>query len=79
MKEQINELPIIQKTYDLILWYIPRINKFPRDFKFVLGDRIRTNLYNLFVGATLCGCPPLWIDFFYWGNHIGLPLRIYLV
>ncbi len=32
------ELPIIQRTYDLILWYVPRINKFSRDFKFVLGD-----------------------------------------
>ena len=25
-----NELPIIQKTYDLIMWYVPIINSFPR-------------------------------------------------
>ena len=27
------ELPIIQHVYDLILWYVPRLNKFPRDYK----------------------------------------------
>ena len=42
-----DELPIIQRTYDLILWYIPRINKFPRDYKFVLGDEMQRGLYGL--------------------------------
>ena len=41
------ELPIIQKTYDLIQWYVPRLNKLPRDFKFLLGDRIQSGLYGL--------------------------------
>jgi hypothetical protein len=45
MKQQ--ELPIIQKTYDLILWYVPVINRLPRDFKFTLGERITTGLYDL--------------------------------
>ena len=44
------ELPIIQKTYDLILWYVPRLNKFPRDFKFVLADRIQRTLYDFLEG-----------------------------
>ena len=39
MKHQ-KELPIIQKTYDVIKWIIPKIEKFPRSQKFVLGDRI---------------------------------------
>lgn len=47
---QYKELPIIQKTYDLILWYIPYINKFPRNYKFVLGDRIQTTLYGILEG-----------------------------
>lgn len=42
-----DELPIIQRMYDLILWYVPRLNKFPRNFKYVLGDRIQTQLYGL--------------------------------
>lgn len=41
------ELPIIQRTYDLILWYIPRINKFPRDYRFALGDEMQRGLYGL--------------------------------
>ena len=39
------ELPIIQRTYDLILWYVPWLNKLPRDFKFVLGERVQNTLY----------------------------------
>ena len=31
------ELPIIQRTYDLILWYVPRLNKLPRNYKYALG------------------------------------------
>lgn len=40
-------LPIIQKTYDLIKWYVPILNHLPKDHKFALGDRIITGLYNL--------------------------------
>jgi hypothetical protein len=42
-----NELPIIQKTYDLIRWYVPILNRLPRDHKFNLGDRIISELYSL--------------------------------
>jgi hypothetical protein len=45
-----NELPIIQKTYDLIKWYVPILNRLPRNHKFVLGDRISTGLYDLLDG-----------------------------
>lgn len=41
------ELPIIQKTYDLILWYVPLLNRLPKDHKFNIGDRIITRLYDL--------------------------------
>ncbi|MEY2979121.1 MAG: diversity-generating retroelement protein Avd [Prochlorotrichaceae cyanobacterium] len=41
-----SELSIIQKTYDLIKWYIPIINRFPQVFKFQLGDRIISRLYD---------------------------------
>ncbi len=39
------ELPIVQKTYDFIKWYIPILNRLPRDHRFQLGDRIITQLY----------------------------------
>ncbi len=42
-----NELPIIQKTYDLIKWYVPILNRLPRNHKFMLGERIINQLYDL--------------------------------
>ncbi|MEY2978375.1 MAG: diversity-generating retroelement protein Avd [Prochlorotrichaceae cyanobacterium] len=42
-----NELPIIQKTYNLIKWYVPILNRLPVSFKFNLGERITTRLYDL--------------------------------
>lgn len=42
-----SDLPIIQKTYDLIKWYVPILNRLPRDHKFLLGDRMITELYQL--------------------------------
>jgi hypothetical protein len=42
-----SELPIIQKAYDFILWYVPILGRLPRDHKFNLGDRIVTGLYKL--------------------------------
>ena len=44
------ELPIIQKTYDLIKWYIPILNRLPRDHRFALGDRMTKGLYDLLEG-----------------------------
>ncbi|MGA7936833.1 MAG: diversity-generating retroelement protein Avd, partial [Kovacikia sp.] len=41
------DLPIIQKTYDLIKWYVPILNRLPRDHRFLLGNRIITGLYDL--------------------------------
>lgn len=41
------DLPIIQKTYDLIKWYVPILNRLPRDHKFQLGDRMISGLYDL--------------------------------
>ncbi len=44
------DLPIIQKTYDLIKWYVPILNRLPRSHKFMLGDRIICGLYDLLEG-----------------------------
>ena len=39
------ELPIIQKTFDLLLWLLPKVDKFPRKQKYLLGERMeRTEL-----------------------------------
>ncbi len=38
------EIPAVTKLYDIILWIFPQVEKFKRDFKFTIGDRIVTNL-----------------------------------
>ena len=45
-----SDLPIIQKTYDLIKWYIPILDRLPRNHRFALGDRVITGLYDLLEG-----------------------------
>jgi len=47
------ELPIIQKTYDLITWYVPLLNHLPKDHKFILGDRMIERLYGLLEGLII--------------------------
>ena len=42
-----NDLPVIQKTYDLIKCYIPILNRLPKIHKFGLGDRMIHILYEL--------------------------------
>jgi len=38
-----NNLPAIQKAYDLAKEILPRVAKFPKDYKFTLGERITEN------------------------------------
>ena len=41
------EMVVITKTYDLILWSCNHTGRFPRNHRFVLGERIERNLYDL--------------------------------
>lgn len=41
------EVDAVTKLYDFILWVIPKIDKFPRSQKFVLGDRIENLLLDI--------------------------------
>lgn len=41
------ELTVITKTYDLIVWSCHHTSKFPRNHRFVLGERVERNLYDL--------------------------------
>lgn len=44
---QEQELIVITKTYDLILWACNHTSRFPRNHRFVLGERVERNLYDL--------------------------------
>ena len=39
--------PVVTKTYDLILWTLPKLAKFPREQRFLLGDRIESVLFDI--------------------------------
>jgi len=41
------ELVIIIKTYDLILWSCNHTGRFPRQHRFLLGERLERTLYGL--------------------------------
>ena len=41
------DLKVVTKIYDFILWTIPQVVKFPRSHRFVLGEKIENNLYDL--------------------------------
>ena len=47
MKRNTGELAVITKTYDLILWSCNHTGRFPRNHRFVLGERIERNMYDL--------------------------------
>ena len=47
MRRQEPELSVITKAYDLILWSCHHTARFPRNHRFVLGERIERNLYNV--------------------------------
>jgi hypothetical protein len=52
------DLPVIQKTYDLVKWYVPILNRLPRDHRFTLGERIINGLYDLLEGLILARYSP---------------------
>ena len=41
------ELPVIREWYELTTWLLPKISKFPRDQKFLLGDRLQSLLLDV--------------------------------
>ncbi|MDP1629329.1 MAG: diversity-generating retroelement protein Avd [bacterium] len=40
----LKDIPIFHKTYELVLWLYPAVNKFPKSQRFVLGQRIEQKI-----------------------------------
>jgi len=45
-----HELDVLTRFYDFILWMIPEIGRIPRNFRFTLGERMETKLYEILDG-----------------------------
>lgn len=41
------ELDIITRVYDLLLWLLPKVEKFPRSHKFTIGDRLENQALDI--------------------------------
>jgi hypothetical protein len=50
------ELPVILKGYDLVLWSCRHLAKFPRSFRFTLGDGMERRLYEILDGLLQAKC-----------------------
>jgi len=46
----LQDLSIFEKTYELILWLYPTVNKFPKSQRFVLGQRVENAILKIFEG-----------------------------
>lgn len=44
------QLPIFEKTYQIIRWLYPTINKFPKSQRFVLGQQIENSALSILTG-----------------------------
>jgi hypothetical protein len=42
-----NEISAVTKTYDLIAWMVPTLEKLPKNQRFLLGDRIQAALLDI--------------------------------
>jgi hypothetical protein len=42
-----HELPVIERTYDLVKWFMGHLAKFPRSHRYSLGQRIESRLYDV--------------------------------
>ncbi len=49
----LSDFKIFQSSYDLILWFEPVIQKFPKSEKYVLGAEIRKSLIDVLVNITI--------------------------
>jgi len=46
----LQNLSIFEKTYELILWLYPTVNKFPKSQRFVLGQQIENTVLEILKG-----------------------------
>ncbi len=42
--------PVLEQTYQFMLWLVPTVEKFPRSQKFLIGDRIQTAAHEVLDG-----------------------------
>lgn len=49
----IEDLVLYQKVFDFLIWIYPQINKFPKNQRFVLGQRIEQRILDVLESVVL--------------------------
>jgi len=52
----LKDLHIFQKMYEFLLWLYPTVKKFPKNEKYVLGERIEKTALNVMEGVITSNC-----------------------
>lgn len=52
----LKDLQIFQKMYDFMLWLYPAIKKFPKNEKYIMGERIEKTALNVMDGIITSNC-----------------------
>ena len=47
MKKLTTELAVIARTYEFVIWTCQHIAKFPRSYRFTLGEQLELRLYRI--------------------------------
>ncbi len=47
MDKTLKEVNALTRTYDLLLWIIPQLEKFPKSQRYLLGDRIENRMLDI--------------------------------
>ncbi|OIO95182.1 MAG: hypothetical protein AUJ92_08420 [Armatimonadetes bacterium CG2_30_59_28] len=47
MLRKSDEVSVVAKTYDFVLWLLPHLVKFPRDHRFTLGNRLEDGVLEI--------------------------------
>ena len=47
MPREAKDLSVVTRTYDFIVWMMDRVDKFPRNYRFLLGDRLLGGLLDV--------------------------------
>ncbi len=56
---QSTEPMVVDKVYELIKWMLPHVGRFPRSFRYTLGNRLEERLYDLLEELQLARYAPV--------------------
>ena len=69
---------VVQRAYDLALWLVHKVEKFPRSFRFSVGDRVIARALDLLEALTEAAYTSDKVALLDWANRVVNSLRLLL-